>query len=176
VTDLSTWYTKAQACAKLGNISERTLDRMVARGHVRKRGRPMAGRKPEPVYSPDDVEKIVETQASDTVLMSTESNYPVLRRKPASVTPQPAPLWLTYTEAVTYCGLPRGTLKRLVRDGKVLAMRAGATRLCRADLDVLSRRQSDPSVHVAALLPLLRALAEIARTSPPQAIGTISSL
>ncbi|SRR5712691_11442869 len=56
--DLSTWLTKADAAARLG-ISQRTLDRLDAKGEGPEcRNRPRPGKRPEPVYSPSDVETL----------------------------------------------------------------------------------------------------------------------
>ena len=173
MTDLSTWYTKSQACAKLGNIAERTLDRLVERGKIRKRTRPMPGRKPEPVYSAEDIDKIIELTEARAAVLPPESNYPILRRKGA---PAPsAALWLTYEEAAAYSGLPRRTLERLVRAGKLAAIRAGSTYIRRADIDAMSEAENDPGVHVRALLPLLDAVARIAAHLPERVIPPIAT-
>src|SRR5919197_1224448 len=57
--DYSKWVPKAQAAQQLG-ISERTLERFIAKGQVRRHYLhiPLMGRKPMPVCNPKDLEKL----------------------------------------------------------------------------------------------------------------------
>lgn len=74
--NLESWYTEEQAAEKLG-ISTRTLQRLVAEGKSslyaaapERRSRRRDGRKPETVYSPADVDQLV--QLARTRVMPTQ--------------------------------------------------------------------------------------------------------
>jgi excisionase family DNA binding protein len=78
--DLSTWYPKSEAAAVL-RISERTLERMTTAGKGPEcKLRQRAGRKPEPVYNPADVDAL-RAAAERPHVMSALS--PIGPRQPA---------------------------------------------------------------------------------------------
>jgi excisionase family DNA binding protein len=56
-SDLSTWLTETDAAKRIG-VSVRTIRRMASKGEVERRSRPISGRRPEAVYSPEDVDRL----------------------------------------------------------------------------------------------------------------------
>jgi excisionase family DNA binding protein len=105
--------------------------------------------KPEPVYNPQDVEALsapkVEVQARQPVRISEQPGVltpladalkrlvnAILERLQPAV---PLPLWLTIPQASAHTGLSRGFLVRLIRTGRLPALRYGCYRVRKADLD-----------------------------------------
>jgi len=65
---LSDWYPEEEAARRMG-MSTRTLRRMSARKvGPERRLRPRDGRKPEPVYNPQDVDKRASVQTPPYVV------------------------------------------------------------------------------------------------------------
>lgn len=154
MTDLSTWIPKAEAAARLGK-SERTLDRMGDDGPER-RLRPREGLKPEVVFNPDDIEKMVAAQRSKAIAptspLAPASTQQLALRKDApaialefqelfarglEAARRGPGLWLNLAEASAYSGLSIALLRRLIRAGVLLAIRDRAVKVRRADLDNL---------------------------------------
>jgi excisionase family DNA binding protein len=137
---LAEWLTRAKT-AELLDCSEKTVDRLAARGELQRRLRPAPGRRPEPVYHPSDVERLAEGRSRPFVLppaKAAEQNslavagqdvlrtYEILER----LLQPPAPakverLWLTVDEASETSGLSRTLLRRAVRGGALRAVRDG---------------------------------------------------
>ena len=154
--DLSTWLTKPDAAARLG-ISERTLDRLCEKGEgPERRDRPRVGLKPEPVYNPDDVDRLAAPKAhvmpAQTAAVATRPSAPsadvlslVLDRIAGAVEgrlsqalPSPEPLYLTLPQASAYTGLSMAFLRRLISTEKLPALRDRAIKLRRDHLDDLA--------------------------------------
>jgi excisionase family DNA binding protein len=163
--DLSTWLSKPEAAARLG-ISERTLERMIdADKGPECRIRPRTGKRPEPVYNPQDVDALAAAAApkpavnppagpanSRQLVPTGEDSMPSslalgielieqLARIANRARPEPAPtppaLWLTIPEAAVYTGLSQAFLRRLARSGELPSVRDRKTKVRRADLDSL---------------------------------------
>lgn len=154
------WLTKAEAAQLLG-ISERTLERLVARGEVQQAARRIPGRKPLVVLHPGDVEKIRQETAQpafvvpeqETALTPASANRATLPPGPGLVEmlvlslqrqeqaaqrqEQAIRRYLTLPEAADYVGLPQSYLRRLIADGQLEAIKAGGWRVRRIDLDKL---------------------------------------
>ena len=64
-TELATWYTKAEVCARL-RISKRSLERIAQEGRFEKRYRSVPGRMAEPVYNPRDIDAALERKSRKT--------------------------------------------------------------------------------------------------------------
>jgi excisionase family DNA binding protein len=146
------WLTKAEALQLL-NVSERSLDRLVTAGKVEKRTRPAAGRMPEPIFNRADVERITAIPAhpmpdTGTQLERAPQAFPspamlaqladfasatrLLAPPPAAI----ATAWLTLDEASTYTGLSAFLLRKLIRAGRLLALRDRKLwKIHRSDLD-----------------------------------------
>jgi hypothetical protein len=70
--DLAHWLSKPDAAARLG-ISERTLDRLAGPDAPERRERPRPGRRPEPCYNPDDVDRLVAAKAPPPRVMASDA-------------------------------------------------------------------------------------------------------
>lgn len=178
MTDLSNWIPKPEAAARMG-ISERTLDRRCDAGtgpERRERQRP--GLKPEPVYNPDDVERLAAPTAHlmpmETAMApmgcalaprSPSDLIPILERMVGAVEsvlqtsasrdaiaildriatavekiaepkmPLRWPPLLTVAQAAVYAGVSKKLIREAVRTKVLTAVRDGALRIRRADLD-----------------------------------------
>lgn len=155
--DLSAWMTKAEAAAILG-CSERTLDRLTAAGvGPERRLRPRQGAKPEPVYNPEDVERLapaaapavvpyngpVNGHAAPQLSNPAETGFALLVSAMQTLADRVGPrrplaAFLTIKEASAYSGLSQAFLRRLVREGALPAVRDVAIKVRRADLDNLA--------------------------------------
>jgi excisionase family DNA binding protein len=161
--DLSTWLNKTEAAARLG-ISERTLDRLAAEDKgPERRLRPRPGKKPEPVFNPDDVAEMAPKEQTHVVRFAAPSPaaeptpvFPVtlaiaaLERIADRVVPRIPPQakpFLTVAEAASYSGLSESYLRRMVREGRMPYVRDRGYKIRRADLD------SFAGVSVLAELP-----------------------
>jgi excisionase family DNA binding protein len=166
--DLSNWLTAEQAAAAMG-ISERSLYRMTSDGGVpEKRERPRPGKKPEPVYKPEDVDAFVEAK-----LAKLGQGRVIPQAWPAPVPygpPGPAPdaysgappalaeffesikklsqlalpppeKYLTIEEAVERTGLSRTRLWRAIRAKELPTIRDGSRKVRTSDLDNFVRLQ-----------------------------------
>lgn len=151
--DLSLWLTEPEAAARLG-ISERTLSRKHERSGFPARAlRPVPGRKPVPVYSPDDVATLEQSANVPTVL---PASVPALRAGAQSEalarfdavwfsfldrlgvaqrTDAVPRLWLTVKEAAAYSGLSQAMLYRLCNDGRIVAVKDNGWKIRRDALD-----------------------------------------
>ncbi len=74
MTDFSSWYSQKKACEILG-CSPRTLNEKIQRRGwaIERRSRPIAGRKPEPCYSPADVDRIKAEQEPGAAVFAPDS-------------------------------------------------------------------------------------------------------
>lgn len=153
--DLSGWMTKAEAAARLG-CSERTMDRLTATGAgPERRLRPRQGAKPEPVYNPEDVERLAPSVSPAVVPYGSVNGHAPQLSSPAEtgfallvsamqtladrVGPRrPLAAFLTIKEASAYSGLSQAFLRRLVRAGGLPSVRDGALKVRRVDLDNLA--------------------------------------
>jgi hypothetical protein len=78
---LASWYTEEQAAAKLG-ISARSFQRLIAEGKSNqysyapeKRRRPRGnGKKPEPVFNPQDVDQLAQLASTHLVPVANPAN------------------------------------------------------------------------------------------------------
>jgi excisionase family DNA binding protein len=175
--DLSTWLTTKQTCERL-RISARTLDRRYREGlgPIRAdRFRP--GKKPEPVFDPADVDRIVA--AADPVVMpkaSTEESAAALNRSHVATalarreplpTPnnllqellkmaagaQPQALMLTVAQASEFTGFTETYIRRAIDDGRLPAVSDRGWKISRANLVNLVNglNSADAATPVATL-------------------------
>ena len=68
--DLAHWLTVSEAAARLAR-SEKTILRMASAGQLQRRDRPRAGKKPEAVIHPADVERLEQAMHAPHVLPPT---------------------------------------------------------------------------------------------------------
>lgn len=167
--DLSAWMTKAEAAARLG-CSERTMDRLTATGAgPERRLRPRQGAKPEPVYNPEDVERLAPA-ASPAVVPYTgplnglaapqtsnaaETGFALLVSAMQTLADRVGPrrplaAFLTIKEASAYSGLSQAFLRRLARARVLPSVRDGALKVRRIDLDNLA---NPDTISTMAKLP-----------------------
>jgi excisionase family DNA binding protein len=128
------WIAKGEVMQRTG-LNERTLERKVKAGEIRREYRHIPGRKGLPVYHPDDVEKL---------LVRTLTPIPMRTPMPAKPKPTPIPapvfvpihrkVFLTLKEAAEYSGLPQSYLKRCLQEGKIHGAKIPHWRIKREDL------------------------------------------
>ena len=66
---LDDWLTKTHAAAFL-QVSEKTIERLATKGDVRRATRKRPGVRPLPVYDPDDLQKIKDSQMPRVEIIS----------------------------------------------------------------------------------------------------------
>jgi hypothetical protein len=150
--DLSQWLTRAEAAALLG-VSEKTVERMEAKREITRADRRRFGKKPEPVYNPEELRLILDTAvvrpatappevigASTSVMaarptrddrgsslatvLTTSIEQLVKALSPDRVSLRDK-VFLTLEEARAFSGLPLAPLMAAVKDGTVRAIRNG---------------------------------------------------
>jgi excisionase family DNA binding protein len=156
------WPTLAEVTARTG-ISERTLARKIKDGVLRREYRPIPGRKPLPVISPEDVAALSEkTLKPSPAPAPAQSVAPVSKARipdvlHTDILPQLKDMaesvarslatelaerltlnqkyYLTIKEAVQVSGLPGSYLRRKIKDSALPAYRLGnGWRIRREDL------------------------------------------
>ena len=147
------WFTKSQAAATL-QVSEKTIERLATKGDIRRATRKRPGVRPLPVYDPDDLQKIKDSQIPRVEIIS-QAEAP--QQRPALVPradllpsllqtlfPSDLPLrdklFLTIKEAARFAGLPQATIRRLIHAAAIPAVKAGGWRIKRSDLEQLDSR------------------------------------
>ena len=147
------WFTKSQAAAFL-KISEKTIERLATKGTVRRATRKRPGVRPLPVYNPDDLEQIRDSQIprveivpqaepqqrSALVPRAVDLLPSLLQNLLPSDLPLRDKLFLTVKEASRFAGLPQTTIRRLIHAAAIPAVKAGGWRIRRADLEQLDSR------------------------------------
>lgn len=159
-TNYPDWLTREESARVIG-VSTKTVEKLERDKKLHRKDRKRAGKPPIAVYHPADVQKMAEEyqRSSEPGILPPE-----LAQMPAS---SPAPLavrsqvpggflealaqisnklvvrvserlYLKIAEASLYSGLPQAYLKRLIREGKLSALRTGAGwRIKRCDLEAL---------------------------------------
>jgi hypothetical protein len=144
--DRSKWPSKFDLVKDLG-LSERTLERKIAAGELRREFRNVPGRKPISIIHPEDAAKLkAETleaipaeksevarkppqgDMSSLVAALTDAFVAALSKAPQfqlSAPPKapPTKLWLSLKEALEYSGLPEDYLKEKCEDRTIDAFR-----------------------------------------------------
>ena len=161
---LDDWLTKTQAAAFL-TISEKTIERLCAKGELRRESRKRSGVRPLVVYHPDDLQQIKDSQTPNVEIMAQadpqqqtalvpRADLPsLLKNLFPSDPPLRDKLFLTIKEAARFAGLPQATIRRLIRSAALPAVKAGGWRIRRSDLEQLDSRHfadlSDTTVYIA---------------------------
>ena len=151
-TILDEWFTKSQAAAVL-QVSEKTIERLARKREIRRETRKRPGVRPLPVYDPDDLQKVKDsqipqvevvpqTEVGQTQALAPRADLPSFLQAlfPAADMPLRDKLFLTIKEAARYSGLPQSTIRRLIHSGKIPAVKAGGWRIKRSDLEQLDLR------------------------------------
>ena len=156
VTDpLDNWKTQAEA-AEILKCSQKTIGRMAAQKKIQRVLRRVPGRKPMPVFNPDDIEVIraemvqvepfpVRDRGEGKALarLSSQGGVDLLaqlladRLTPARSVPVEQKVFLNLKEAAEYSGMPKAWLMREIKSGEIKAIKAGGWRIRRADLEQL---------------------------------------
>jgi excisionase family DNA binding protein len=135
------WPTKLDVTRETG-ISERTIERLIQRGEIRRELRHVPGRKPISILHPDDVVKLRAETLKPVPVPKTE----LVKRENADTFPLTAflaqfqniklteKLYLTVKEASQFSGLPESYLRRQIKAGGIPAVRIGGYRIKRDDL------------------------------------------
>lgn len=151
------WPTMPEVTARTG-MSQRTIYRHVEEGRLRKAERPIPGRRPLPVFHPEDVENLMAMIPQVLPVSSQELSLPhsAAVAKPVTVTAKPLahsdgmisiPLslnelrhkvYLETDEAVRYSGLNEDYLATLAKAGKIVRITSMRPyRYRRVDLEAL---------------------------------------
>jgi hypothetical protein len=146
------WIPKEEA-AKVTGKGLRTLERFVQQGKIRQAYLEVPGRRPLPVFHPDDVAKFVAKKV-DAIPIGTDEHLPAVRprtslpavsqrrREVAESAHEPLSelahkLNYTIKEAVRISGLPESFILRAIYTGTLPARKAGGWRIRREDLAAL---------------------------------------
>lgn len=147
--NLDLWTTIPEAVERT-KISQRTIERRIAEGHLRTQKRPIPGRKPLVVINPEDLaaltqqtlRPIVETRQDDN--LPTRQNGKAPTRQPdmasllaALTAPRVSPaekIYLTLKEAAAFVGLPQSHIKTQIKAGTIPAIKLAGWRIRRDDL------------------------------------------
>jgi len=156
--DRSTWPSKFDLVKELG-LSERTLERKIAAGELRREFRNVPGRKPISIIHPDDAAKLkavtleavpAEKSAvirkppqgdmAPLVAALTDAFVAALSKVQAIQPPEPqkAPqdkLWLSLKEAIRYSGLPGEYLRQKCEERAIDSFRRGRWYIRRESLE-----------------------------------------
>ena len=137
--NLTAWLSKEEAADAL-RTSIKTIERMTARGQLRCAQRPAPGRKPQPVYDPEQIAGLMR-QRELLPLALGDGITPTALVPAASAfasAPSQLPRFLGLEQAAAYCGLSAPLLRRLIREKQLQALRDGRQwKLRREDLDKL---------------------------------------
>ena len=155
IDQLDDWKTQAEA-AEILKCSQKTVSRMAAQKKIQRVLRRVPGRKPMPVFNPDDIEAIraemvqvepfpvkeqgeVKTLARQPSQGGVELLAQLLadRMSPARSVPVEQKVFLNLREAVEYSGMPKAWLLREIKSGKIKAIKAGGWRIRRSDIEQL---------------------------------------
>ena len=156
VTDqLDDWKTQAEA-AEILKCSQKTVGRMAAQKKIQRVLRRVPGRKPMPVFNPDDIEAIrAETAEPKAFPVKERGEEKALahvprqrgvdllaqlladRISPARSVPVEQKVFLNLKEAAEYSGLSKAWLMREIKSGNIKAIKTGGWRIRRSDLEQL---------------------------------------
>lgn len=149
------WVSK-QAAAQRLNVSEKTIDRLAARGQLHKRSQRRPGLSTISVYHAGDLERILSVRSPAFISDMSGDQSP--RDISQVLTPlsdtlvsllgaltgvlQNGPLYIPLTEAASRLGLNERYVRQCVRSGKLRAVRLmvdgrRVTRVRAADLDAV---------------------------------------
>jgi hypothetical protein len=167
--DRKLWQTKFDVVKALG-LSERTLERKIAEGTIRREFRNVPGRKPISILHPDNVAKLkTETleaipapkreiakataQPDLAAFLAALTEVLKLGLTPPQITHQARPqlarvpvqnkLYLSLKEAADFSGLPQAYLLRKIKDGAIPAVKVPAWRIGREDQERHNAASSD---------------------------------
>jgi len=147
---LDEWKTKEEA-AQLLQVGVKTVERYAKSDKIRREYRRVPGRRPLPVYNPEDIEKIRQENVPMTPVEPLPPQALARKLDPAAFlsallqngngqAPQvrlSEKLYLTLNEAAEYTGLSKTLLRRKIHDGELQALKDGGFKIRRRDLEGL---------------------------------------
>ena len=152
---LDDWKTQAEA-AEILKCSQKTVGRMAAQKKIQRVLRRVPGRKPMPIFNPDDIAALRAEMAQvepfpvgergegkALARQTSQGRVDLLaqlladRISPALNVPVEQKVFLNLKEAAEYSGLPKAWLMREIKNGKIKAIKAGGWRIRRAELEQL---------------------------------------
>ncbi len=153
MVELDEWKTKEEA-AQLLQVGVKTVERYAKADKIRREYRRIPGRRPLPVYNPEDIEKIRQENVPMTPAEPQPSQALTRKLDPAAFLSallqnvqngngQPSKvrlsekLYLTLNEAAEFTGLSKTLLRRKIHDGELTALRDGGFKIRREDLESL---------------------------------------
>lgn len=163
--DLSNWLNDAEVCARLG-VSPRWIDREADAGRLHPLKRPVKGRRPERVFSTEEVEARIQRPPAEVARREAvapnappaaelaglpEITWPAIFQfmeraidsLGAKLThPEPPALWVHLKQAAAITGLSVTALRKLIDRGDLVALRDRAIKV---------RREGLAGIDVAAL-------------------------
>lgn len=149
IDNLDTWPTKQEVMQQL-HMSEKTVERRINEGKIRKQERFIPGRKPLPILHPQDVKELQRQVLIPMTLKHEETDIPTvpasrfditaavpplaalltkLEQNPERFFPPPLPVtppskpFLTIKEASEYSGLPEDYIRRQIASGGLRAIK-----------------------------------------------------
>ena len=135
---LKDWLTKTEAAAFL-RVSEKTIERLATKGHLRRTTRKRHGVRPLPVYNPDDLQKVKDSQtaqvqvvpqaeAGQTQALAPRVDLPSFLQSLVNGADVPLrdKLFLSVKEATRFSGLPESTIRRCSGAGSSPASKRAA--------------------------------------------------
>jgi excisionase family DNA binding protein len=138
------WVTKVEARERTG-LSERTIERMIQDGKIKRAYRPFPGRKPLAVLDPDDVAKLEEQTLKPIAMQTAAPTLPAVNPSQPDMTALSAflqprlkineKLYLTVDEAAEYAGLPKAHIRKQIKQGVIHAVKLSGWRIKRKDLE-----------------------------------------
>ena len=148
--ELDDWKTKEEA-AQLLQIGFKTVERYARAKKLRRKYRRIPGRRPLPVYHPEDIDRISRETIPLAPVEPPPSQALTRRLDPAAFLSaliensngQPPKvrlsekLYLTLNEASEYTGLSKTLLRRKIHDEELPALKDGGFKLRRRDLENL---------------------------------------
>lgn len=157
--NLDTWPTKHEVMDKLG-LSEKTIERRITEGALKKDFRIIPGRKPLPILHPVTVKELLDKKLDPLPQIVKPSPPAKLKRDETAFSPTTLPdmlktviadvvkelaqssLWalknkhyLTVKEAVTLTGLSEDFIKERCRKGIIPSLKRGKYLIRRGDLE-----------------------------------------
>jgi excisionase family DNA binding protein len=162
-TGRETWLTKDEVM-KMTGMSERTVERRVRDGDLRREYRSVPGRKSTPFFHPDDVEKLVNKTRNPVVLKSVPrrptkdlvrqggvkgvpaKTSPSRLLLPASIPPSmpiEKKLYLSLAEASLFSGLSKAFLRRLIEEKRLPAVKDKGYKIRRVALEQYDATDGD---------------------------------
>ena len=155
IDQLDDWKTQAEA-AEILKCSQKTIGRMAGQKKIQRVLRRVPGRKPMPVFNPDDIEALraemmqvepfpVKERGEGKALarQTSQDRVDLLaqlladRIPPAPAVPVAQKVFLNLKEAAEYSGMPKAWLMREIKNGKIKTIKSGGWRIRRSDLEQL---------------------------------------